>query len=139
MGSGHEIPASLIRSCLLAEVPANTFHTATPSKAPWFSEYNVAAWLGFRYAISGAIGILLEYTDQEGEHSIVVDECSAPEGLQLMLSGRVQVTAIGRISRMTVRCCGIDNAGSVRVDELFVQRVEESAALLRRAKFASNF
>lgn len=139
MGSGHEIPASLLRSCLLAEVPASTFDTATPSKASWFSEYNVAAWLGFRYPTTGAIGILLEYTDQQGEHSLVVDECSAPDGLQLMLSGRVQVNAIGRISRMTVRCCGIDNAGSVRVDELFVQRVEESAALLRRAKFASNF
>lgn len=139
MGSGHEIPASLLRSCLLAEVPASTFDTATPSKAPWFSEYNVAAWLGFRYPTTRAIGILLEYTDQQGQHSLMVDECSAPDGLQLMLSGRVQVNAIGRISRMTVHCCGIDNAGSVRVDELFVQRVEESAALLRRAKFASNF
>lgn len=139
MGSGHEIPASLLRSCLLAEVPASTYHTTTPNQLPWFSEYNVAAWLGFRYPINGAVGILLEYTDQLGEHSLVVDECSTPDGLQLMLSGRVQVNANGGISRMTVRCCGIDNASSVRVDELFVQRVEESAALLRRAKFASNF
>ncbi len=139
MGSGHEIPANLLRSCLLAEVPASTFHSDTPRQAPWFSEYNVAAWLGFRYPITGAVGILLEYTDQQGEHSLVVDECSAADGLQLMLSGRVQVHASGRIKRMSVRCCGIDNTASVRVDELFVQRVEESAALLRRAKFASNF
>ena len=139
MGSSQELPGNLLSSCLLAEVPDSTFKTDSPARLPWFSEYNVAAWLGFRYPVHNAIGILLEYTDLSGTHSLVVDECSAPDGLQLMLSGRVQINAEGHIRSMNVRCCGIERGASVRVDELFVQRVEQTAALLRRAKFAANF
>ena len=105
----------------------------------WFSEYNVAAWFGFRYEPQTTLALVLRYEDEEGAHEVTVDSCSSPDGLQMMLSGRVQIRTSGDIRSMTVHCDGVQPGVNVRVDELFVQRVEETAALLRRAGFASNY
>ena len=105
----------------------------------WFSEYNVAAWFGFRYEPQTTLALVLRYEDEEGAHEVTVDSCSSPDGLQMMLSGRVQIRTSGDIRSRTVHCDGVQPGVNVRVDELFVQRVEETDALLRRAGFASNY
>ncbi|MFK8019279.1 MAG: hypothetical protein AB8B86_05890 [Pseudomonadales bacterium] len=133
------VPKDLPGSCLLASVPAATFRKAMDTGINWFSEYNVAAWLGFRYEPQATLALFLRYEDEEGVHDVTVDTCSSPDGLQMMLSGRVQIRTSGDIRSMTVHCDGVQPGFNVRVDELFVQRVEETAALLRRARFAANY
>lgn len=134
---GSAVPNDLIGSCLLASVPAPTFKQSSAIGDSWFSEYNLAAWLGFRYQPQNTLSIVLRYEDSLGKHEVLVDQCSVPDGLQMMLSGRVQIHAVGSIKHMNVYCSGIEPGFVVRVDELFVQRVEETAALLRRAKIVS--
>ncbi len=132
------IPGNLLDTVHLANVSPDTFAAPAGHSKAWFSEYNVAAWLGFRYQPAQAVGILLEYQDDSGSHTLVVDECAAPDGLQLMLSGRAQINAVGKIRSMKVCCSGVNAGCKLRVDELFVQRLEETAALLRRARLAAN-
>lgn len=133
----RSLPPQLTQSCFLANVPEATFRGGEESaKLPL--ELNVAAWLGFPMRPTDAVGVVLHYTDSRGRHAIVIDECMMVEGFSLMLSGKVQVTAVGAIEQMSIYCSGISNKQYVRVDELFVQRVRQSTAALRRARFAAT-
>ncbi len=127
----------LTDSCFLANVAEATYRVGDQSaKLPL--ELNVAAWLGFPIRPADAVGVVLHYTDSRGRHAMLIDECVAVEGFSLMLSGKVEVTAVGAIEHMSIHCSGIADKQYVRVDELFVQRVQQSTAALRRARFAAT-
>lgn len=133
----RNLPPQLIQSCFLANVPEATYR-ATGQSSKLALEFNVAAWLGFPIPPAGAVGIVLHYTDKRGRHAMLIDECLEVEGFSLMLSGKVRVAAAGNIEHMSIHCSGITDKQNVRVDELFVQRVQQSAAALRRARFAAT-
>ena len=131
------LPSQLTQSCFLANVSESTYKPADQAaKSPL--ELNIAAWLGFPMRPTDAIGIVLHYTDSRGPHAMVIDECVAVEGFTLMLSGKVALQASGAIDHMSIHCSGIVDKQHVQVDELFVQRVQQSTAALRRARFAAT-
>lgn len=133
----RNLPPQLIHSCFLANVPEATYRAGgQSSKLPL--EFNVAAWLGLPIPPAGAVGIVLHYTDSTGRHVMLIDECLEVEGFSLMLSGKIRVQPVGAITSMSIHCSGVDDKHNVRVDELFVQRVQMSAAAMRRALFAQS-
>ncbi len=133
----RNLPPQLTHSCFLANVAEATYKAAgQAAKLPL--EFNVAAWLGFPIRPTDAVGIVLHYADSRGRHAMVIDECVAVEGFSLMLSGKVAVTAVGTIETMSIHCSGIADKQYVRVDELFVQRVQQSTAALRRTRFSAT-
>ena len=133
----RSLPPQLTHSCFLANVPEATYRVGDQS-AKLRLELNVAAWLGFPIRPTDAVGVVLHYSDSRGRHAMVIDECIAVEGFSLMLSGKVQVTAVGAIEHMSIHCSGVADKQYVRVDELFVQRVQQSTAALRRARFTAS-
>ena len=86
-------------------------------------EFNAAIWLNFSCPPKRPVSFWLNYQDQEGRKSVLVDEQTLVSATSAMLSGNVQLTVKGELEYLKACCGGVSDEEMFRVDELHVQQV----------------
>jgi hypothetical protein len=119
-----------VKEITLAPVPRTTFAepnvTANMSKYPWSARFNVACWLRVEHAVQSPIQVKLVYKDSRGWRQVRVDGGFINSRNRILLSGAVEIHALGPILEMKVNATGISSVMKTHAEELFVQRIEES-------------
>lgn len=107
---------------LLAPVPASTYgQSGVASGQKWSADYNVACWVRGRAQFSSTVTLSIRYRDASGERQAVVDRVGCQQEMNLLLSGRVTLSAVGKIEEMSVWLVS-EPACELFVDELYLQR-----------------
>jgi len=112
---------------LLAPVPGTTYgQPGIAATQKWTADYNVSCWVRARAQFSAQVTLAVRYRDGSGERQVVVDRVGCQKESSLLLSGRINVPATGRIEEMTVWLVS-EPACELFVDELYLQRVGAAA------------
>jgi hypothetical protein len=88
--------------------------------------FNAAAWISFRSLPSRPVSLWLNYKDEDGVKSVLVDETSPMEKGALMLSGTAEIKIRGELLYIHACVGGLADDDMFRVDELYVQRAEKT-------------
>ena len=112
----------------IAKVPdALIAQPQVSARSSWMGRYNVACWVRLQQQRPCKIALLLKYVDQEGtSKTITVDHCATELGATMLLSGMVQLPAIGKIIDMGLYLESTDNCPPYVIDELFIQGADQS-------------
>jgi hypothetical protein len=108
----------------IAKVPEHLIlQPMVPSnRSLWSGHYNVALWLRLHQLCPGNAQLVLKYMDNEGiTRRVAVDTASLEFTNQVLLSGEVNVPAVGRVIDMSVYIEMPDNPPGYTVDELYLQ------------------
>ena len=105
----------------LVTVPKKSILNA--GKAPsgtghWKADYNVAVWLSFKHFKNEAIHLYIDWKDDKGVNSILVDKTMISSGA-ILLSGIAHLKHQGSVEYMIVSVA--TKSRQFTIDELFVQ------------------
>lgn len=92
-------------------------------------EFNVAGWLFFDVPPPRPVSLLLVWESGGVESAVIVDECHVDKSGQAMLSGKVSLSIKEPIDSLAVYCGGVSSKIGLRVDELYVQKVNKGTAV----------
>lgn len=155
----HIIPSHLLKLRVLAEVPRSEYLGLTQNldfvdtevrrgflgllrqrktvskQAPTLAnkiqnvEFNAAVWLKFSCPPKQPVSLWLNYKDQDGCKSVLVDEQRLELATSIMLSSSVQFEVNGQLEYLKACCGGISDEEIFCVDELHVQRIVDEEAV----------
>lgn len=112
-----------------SDVPAS----AKPAQlAKRTMRFNAAAWITFLKAPEKPVSLWLNYKDEQGVKSVLIDETHAGETGSTMLSGHAEIKIRGELLYIHACVGGLKDEDMFRVDELYVQRAEESGSVKQR-------
>lgn len=113
----------------IANVPESHIQQPAHVRGNWENRYNVACWLRPLAAAPFDVKLLLQYRDQENrDKQILIDRAQVSLGQAALLSSQISVSAVGKITEMSVWVETSEGAPAYAIDELFVQVVAGSAA-----------
>ena len=84
---------------------------------------NIAGWVSLPIEIRRPVSLIIVYTDNAGEHGVLVEEIEARGASQIMLSGVVDIKAVGPIRGIKLYCGGLDDP-RVGFQHMHVQKVK---------------
>lgn len=70
---------------------------------------NIAGWVSLPIEIRRPVSLLAVYADNAGVHGVLVEEIEARGASQVLLSGVVDIKAVGPIRSMKLYCGGLDD------------------------------
>lgn len=94
--------------------------------------FNAAAWITFLKSPEKPVSLWLNYKDEQGVKSVLIDETHAGAKGSTMLSGHAEIKIRGELLYIHACVGGLKDEDMFRVDELYVQRSEESTAVKQR-------
>lgn len=83
---------------------------------------NIAGWVSLPIEIRRPVSLLVVYGDNAGEHGVLVEEIEARGASQILLSGVVDIRAVGPIRSIKLYCGGLDDP-RVGFQHMHVQKV----------------
>lgn len=83
---------------------------------------NIAGWVSLPIEIRRPVSLLAVYRDNAGDHGLLVEEIEARGASQVLLSGVVDIRAIGPIQSIKLYCGGLDDP-RVGFQHMHVQKV----------------
>ena len=83
---------------------------------------NIAGWVSLPVEIRRPVSLLVVYRDNAGEHGMLVEEIEARGASQILLSGVVDIRAVGPIRSIKLYCGGLDDP-RVGFQHMHVQKV----------------
>ncbi len=142
------IPVNSIKKSFLMDVPPSTYSRSVKSRArPAASRIaklfrsaqdeaksnisyrslsavtlNIAGWVSLPVEIRRPVSLLVVYRDNAGEHGMLVEEIEARGASQILLSGVVDIRAVGPIRSIKLYCGGLDDP-RVGFQHMHVQKV----------------
>ncbi len=119
---------SLFFRLLRKSEPKSTGNTQSSMSLRKTIRFNAAAWISFRSQPQKSVSLWLNYKDEQGVKSVMVDEAHPLEAGSLMLSGTADVKVRGELLYIHACVGGLSDDDVFRVDELYVQRAEANAA-----------
>lgn len=94
--------------------------------------FNAAAWITFQKAPVKPVSLWLNYKDEQGVKSVLVDETHAGAKGSTMLSGNAEIKVRGELLYIHACVGGLKDEDMFRVDELYVQRAEVEVTVKQR-------
>ena len=92
------------------------------NRTTWSGRYNVALWLRLHQLHAGNVNLVLKYMDHEGvTRRVMIDQSSMEFTNQILLSGEVNVPAVGRVIDMSVYLEMPEPTPGYTIDELYLQ------------------
>ncbi len=121
----------------IAKVPDRIWEEGRPARLRiWEGEYNVASWVRVTGA-TGALELLITYSDEAGEHRARVDSTEIRADGSALLSGMVRLRFTGKVEQVQVVLMLGNPQMRFVVEELYVQR--RGSTLSRTDKLISNY
>ncbi len=75
------------------------------SKGRWYGAFDVLLWLNTLTRFSKELRLELHYEDDKGAHELLVDRCSFSKNPLLLLSNRLSVGFVGKVSQASLVIC----------------------------------
>lgn len=122
------IPGSLIKTRYLMNVEESLWSFPRQRRVEWQESWDVAVWLHFSQPQEKPVGLVLRFSDENGDHAAVVDEATLPAASSLlMFSGRVTIPGKGRLAGMSLHCTGVQERTGIRVENLHMRLVSQAS------------
>lgn len=94
--------------------------------------FNAACWMRVFSQINSVVSFFIVYEDEDGEFAVLVDEAKIHEGVpSVMLTNPVTIRFKGQVQSIRACVSGLSR-NHYLVDELFVQRVPDQSAGMKR-------
>lgn len=84
-----DVPSSLLSS-----------HASWKPAGAWQGRFDLATWLRLPQGCPVPLQLALRYTDQRGEHTVLVDICKPGSYKSVLLNGSIEVSVSGRVKDM---------------------------------------
>lgn len=123
MGDGQAEAAEQALERRVIEVP-NSLVSAHANWKPagvWTGRFDLAVWFRLPQGCPVPVQLVLRYTDQRGEHSVLVDTCKAGEFKSALLNGNVEMTITGRVKDMALYLTDLPKGLPVGLEEWHFQ------------------
>ncbi len=75
------------------------------SKGRWYGAFDVLLWLNTLTMFPSELRLELHYEDDKGAHELLVDRCSFSKNPLLLLSNRLSVGFVGKVSQAHLVIC----------------------------------
>lgn len=117
----------MFREKFIARVPETIIQGAHFSHKPWERTFNIACWVRFHMPRQSQIGLVLHYTDEQGQKSADIDQCSTHLESTALLSAHVTIAGKGHVKEMSLFLRVEENSPPYVIDELYVQNCGKDA------------
>lgn len=97
----------------------------SPNKTQQFLDLDVSLWVRCSFAPERPIGLVMRYTDANGEHAVLVDEEDTQGGLSALLSSRIRLPYEGWVDNMALHCTGSSKKHSLHAESWHVKRITD--------------
>ncbi len=143
------IPVNLIKKSFLMDVPPSTYSRSVKQMLPQGRKgianlfrsaqdeansnvsyrslsavtLNIAGWVSLPIEIRRPVSLIAVYADNTGDHGVLVEEIEARGASQILLSGVVEIKAVGPIRGIKLYCGGLDDP-RVGFQHMHVQKIK---------------
>ncbi|MBU2886534.1 hypothetical protein KO507_12245 [Gilvimarinus agarilyticus] len=86
----------------ITDVPTSlvSAHASWKPAGSWQGRFDLAAWMRLPQGCPVPLHLALRYTDQRGEHTVMVDICKPGSYKSVLLNGSIEVVVSGRVKDM---------------------------------------
>ena len=115
----------------LVDVPASivSSHANWLNAGYWTGVFDIAVWLRLPHGSISPLQLTLKYTDQRGEHSVLIDLCKPGSYKSALLNGSVSLEVTGRIKEMGLYLLGMPKGQVLSMDEWhFIPQIKRTGS-----------
>ncbi len=78
-------------------------HSNSTDRGAWSGSFKIMAWLYSAVNVTGEFTLELNYEDERGEHTIIIDQCETENSSHILLTGQKSIIVTGILSLAKLR------------------------------------